>query len=565
MSYNPATDFLGLLRLAGGGVQSERMPGLDYVVSALSRMGFVSLYVGQAAPTVDQSTTVWLQPASPSWSAEGTVWLWNAGATPPAYQAATPGLWTTFLQSIIISPAMIPVVAAATLALARTAMGLGSIATQNANAIAVTGGTIDGVAITNGTINGAAITATGAALTGGTINGAAITNGTINGATITGGTISGLTAPLAPASGGLGQTSWGAIDGRTQVETGAYAIVNADKRKTINCTGAAYYTISTGVVAGYDADFQVRVYNPDTRGKLISPNGVTPFILWPGQSCILHNTNGAWGVYPLTQRWLKAGLTLYVDPVLGSDSNDGLVPGVGGALLTLVQAYRVILRTMIDIQAAAPIIQLAAGTYNVGGGINVNYPLVGVGQFSIQGDSSSLNNAANYIISCSAGGNCFNVRDLATLTCVGMSFQTTGNGSIAWSVSNECNGDIDAIVFGTFPAGGWIDCTTHSDVNFKSACRFTGNTNNGWTVSLSGVIQCTSFTHEVSNVLAFANWAVASTTGSLNAGCGFSGPGSGAGSAGTKFNSASAGGIVFAGTVFPGGTAGTTTAPGWAA
>ena len=62
MSYNPATDFIALLRLTAGGVRSEQMPGLDYVVAALARIGLFSLSVGQTAPTVNQATTVWLQP-----------------------------------------------------------------------------------------------------------------------------------------------------------------------------------------------------------------------------------------------------------------------------------------------------------------------------------------------------------------------------------------------------------------------------------------------------------------------------------------------------------------------
>lgn len=97
MSYNPATDFLGLIRATGGGVRSEEMPGLDYVVAALARFGAFALSVGQTAPMVNQATTVWLQPAQPSWSAEGTVYLWNAIAG--AYQVANPVLWKAFLSS----------------------------------------------------------------------------------------------------------------------------------------------------------------------------------------------------------------------------------------------------------------------------------------------------------------------------------------------------------------------------------------------------------------------------------------------------------------------------------
>lgn len=98
MSYDYTTDFLGLLRLVGTSLRSERMPGLDYVVSALNRVGVFALSVGQTAPTVNQLTTVWLKPAVPSWEAEGTVYLWNAAAA--AYQVATPSLWQIFLSPV---------------------------------------------------------------------------------------------------------------------------------------------------------------------------------------------------------------------------------------------------------------------------------------------------------------------------------------------------------------------------------------------------------------------------------------------------------------------------------
>lgn len=101
MSYNPVTDFIALLRSTGGGVRTERMPGLDYVVSALARAGLITVSVGQTAPIANQATTVWFQPAVPSWNAEGVVWLWNATAA--AYQVATPALWSLFLAGPFIS------------------------------------------------------------------------------------------------------------------------------------------------------------------------------------------------------------------------------------------------------------------------------------------------------------------------------------------------------------------------------------------------------------------------------------------------------------------------------
>lgn len=98
MSYNPITDFLGLLRSTPGGVRQASIPGLDYVLSALARAGLITLYAGQVAPTANQATTVWLKPASPSWSAEGVLYLWDAATA--AYEIATPALW----QALFTAP-----------------------------------------------------------------------------------------------------------------------------------------------------------------------------------------------------------------------------------------------------------------------------------------------------------------------------------------------------------------------------------------------------------------------------------------------------------------------------
>lgn len=92
MAYNTATDFLALLRTGNAGAQLEQMPGLDFVVTALARAGMFSVFVGQSAPTSNQTSTVWVKPATPSWSAECAVYLWNP--TTQAYALATPDLWS---------------------------------------------------------------------------------------------------------------------------------------------------------------------------------------------------------------------------------------------------------------------------------------------------------------------------------------------------------------------------------------------------------------------------------------------------------------------------------------
>lgn len=113
-----------------------------------------------------------------------------------------------------------------TQAAARTGLGLGTISTQNANAVAITGGAVSGLttlgasaaAITGGTITGTAVTATtlntvSATITGGTISGTPISGSTVSGtsvttanAQITGGSITGIT-DLTIADGGTGAST----------------------------------------------------------------------------------------------------------------------------------------------------------------------------------------------------------------------------------------------------------------------------------------------------------------------------------------------------------------------
>src|SRR4029077_20589708 len=69
-------------------------------VAALQRAGLLTnLVIGAVAPTFNQAATPWFQPASPSWSGEGILFLWNAVAG--AYQPATPALWAAFFLPTI--------------------------------------------------------------------------------------------------------------------------------------------------------------------------------------------------------------------------------------------------------------------------------------------------------------------------------------------------------------------------------------------------------------------------------------------------------------------------------
>lgn len=97
MVYNPATDFVGLWRSILGTVSKTEMPGLDFVLAAMSRAGLITLSVSATPPLANQSTTAWLQAAVPSYSAEGVLRLWNPVTA--AYVAATPALLLRMLEA----------------------------------------------------------------------------------------------------------------------------------------------------------------------------------------------------------------------------------------------------------------------------------------------------------------------------------------------------------------------------------------------------------------------------------------------------------------------------------
>jgi len=211
-----------------------------------------------------------------------------------------------------------------------------------------------------------------------------------------------LTTPLAQAYGGTGLTSFSNLANARLAKTAAYAVQNGDKGKTIALGGSAYYTLTVNAASGYDADFQVRVLNEDTgRGKLLAVNGITSYILWPGQSVVIYAQNDVWHLDKPFEAW-AAGPTFYVDNVFGSDSNDGLA-SASGAFATIQNAFNVLKEFVFC--NGTPTIQLTSGqiyTENV----EIYERLNGIVHiFEINGNTSSPSNykirpASGIIIDC---------------------------------------------------------------------------------------------------------------------------------------------------------------------
>ncbi len=97
MAYNPSTDFVGLWRAVAGGVEKGEIPGLDFWVAAMARAGIINLVVSGVAPVANQDTTAWFQTATPSYAAEGALYLWDE--TTSQYVPATPDLFFRYLQN----------------------------------------------------------------------------------------------------------------------------------------------------------------------------------------------------------------------------------------------------------------------------------------------------------------------------------------------------------------------------------------------------------------------------------------------------------------------------------
>jgi len=95
MSYQPSTDFIGLWRHVIGGVEKATMPGLDWWVAAMGRAGLINLHVSAMPPITNQETTAWFLPASPSYSAEGALYLWDKEVG--SYRPATPELFREYV------------------------------------------------------------------------------------------------------------------------------------------------------------------------------------------------------------------------------------------------------------------------------------------------------------------------------------------------------------------------------------------------------------------------------------------------------------------------------------
>lgn len=147
-------------------------------------------------------------------------------------------------------------------------------------------------------------------------------------------------------------------------KTAAYTVLNADKGQTIALAGAAHYPLTFGAASGYAVDFSVMIVNEDaTRGKCMSINGISDFIIGPKKTIIVVAQNNVWRVHGYS-KWQVSTPDIYVDGALGSDNPavaDGCAAGAGA--FATRQAAITALWQWIDAGGSYPQIHVADGTY----------------------------------------------------------------------------------------------------------------------------------------------------------------------------------------------------------
>ncbi len=386
---------------------------------------------------------------------------------------------------------------------------------------------------------------------------------------------SGATVPLLNANNTFsGTNTFGPVNFTTQLfwnntqstKLSNYTVTNGDFATTLILGGGVFSTLTLNAASTYSSNFFVYIENADTRGKLISPNGHTSFILWPNQSCLITNQNNNWFVSPEEQHWkLPSATTFYVDNINGSDSNDGLAT-VTGAFATIQHAMNTVSQ-YVDANGFTLTVRVSDGTYTENVTLMPVLGTLSVGahnELILTGNTVTLGNTIWSPTSGTA------VHVINTPGCPwrvqGFKFISTGSGGTA------INCEFGASLY--LGNNNYGSCTVaHIGAAYSSKIEFVDTV-----YSISGSAPYHIVVHNGSLVLAggagpmivtltgtpaFSSAFISSYNNSTAEMSGMTFSGS---ATGIRYSSLNGGGIDTSGggaTYFPGNSAGSSTTPGW--
>ncbi len=265
------------------------------------------------------------------------------------------------------------------------------------------------------------------------------------------------------------------VSGGVVGKTTSYSVAATDNGQThLLGGGTGPFTVTVGAASGFPPIFNLHWYNADSSGKLLNINGITAFYIYPGQSYTLQNDQTLWTLDPppLT-RWTppSGALRIFVNSSAADNSNDGLATGPSRAFKDLLHAYQFI-KSLCDTATGTPTIICDPNlTYNVVGGLAINYQ-VGIGSpLQIQGNTGC-------VFQCNAGGFVFQARDGgATLilesdpsSAIFGTIRAAGNSAMGITASQGgvCDPPGGGLTFEAFPLGNHVAIANGGCCDFQS-------------------------------------------------------------------------------------------------
>jgi hypothetical protein len=350
----------------------------------------------------------------------------------------------------------------------------------------------------------------------------------------------------------------GAYSNSVIVKTANYTVTTSDAG-TFALGGGVQFTLTFPAAGGFPSSFVAIVQNVDSnRGKTIAVSGFSNFILWPGQTCIVSNWGGSWYINK-PGRWLKAGVTFFVDVNNGVDTNDGLASGAS-AFRTIGAACQA-LYTQVDCQNGTPTLQVANGIYTES--VNLQGQLTGTNVFFIIGASPS---GVEWRPDPVGSPFCIQVSDNAEVELQNIKFNANGlTGRFAIALHQTAVVDLlSGCEFAAFPSGTHM-FLDHGGGSLNLPASYTVSGGCSTHIQVGGATSVTMVgagTVTISGTPAIGVWLAAAGSGanvSLAGGTTYSG----ALTAGTqKYTAILNASISLAGTTLPGSVAGSATSGG---